>query len=121
VAFGPEEGSSVALVASAKAAENFSDGPAPPTEAFAGVALMATGGKLTITVSPQPPTDSARRWPEQFRLETLAACEVGSGQLKSFHDCADEKGRTIDGIFTDWAEFAQMPVGKVCLVTAPLA
>ena len=87
--FGLADMSGVLPLAAAKAAENFSEGRTLPTDAFTGVAFTATVGKLTITGSPSPRTESARRWPEPCRLETLLACELGSRQLKSFDDCAD--------------------------------
>ncbi|HXW90256.1 MAG TPA: hypothetical protein VEK33_06895 [Terriglobales bacterium] len=65
VAFaGFSEISFASLVASAKAVENVADGATPPTDTFASITFTATGGKLTITISPQPHPESARRWPE---------------------------------------------------------
>ena len=87
--FGLADMSGALPLAAAKAEENFPDGATLPTDAFAGVAFTATVGKLTITGSPSPRMEDARRSPERFRLETLPACELGARQLKSFHACAD--------------------------------
>ena len=87
--FGLTDMSGSLPLAAAKAVENFPDGCTPPRDTFAGVTLTATAGKLTITVSPSPRMEAARRWPERLRLETLLACELGGRQLKSFHECAD--------------------------------